>query len=213
MEYFEFGDLEKFITPKLTEKDIKVIGRQLLEGLQVLHGYKLAHRDLKPANMFVARHALDWWIKLGDFGILGRICTAQNSRLTCIGTPDKEERIFDPSDKDTNILESRSNLANFLSRLEGGLYKEAMPLFQQILEARKRLLGDEHPNTLRVTNNLAESFTKLGLYQEAMHLYKQTLVLQKRILGHEHPDTLRSMNGLAISYSNLGQYTSSPGDF
>ena len=87
MEYFELGDLEKFITPKLTEMDARVIGRQLLEGLQVLHGYHLVHRDLKPANIFVARCAPDWWIKLGDFGILRGICTSQNSRLTCIGTP------------------------------------------------------------------------------------------------------------------------------
>ncbi len=86
MEYFELGDLEKFITPKLTEEDAKVIGRQLLEGLQVLHGDNLAHRDLKPANIFVARCAPDWWIKLGDFGISRRICNAQQSRLTRIGT-------------------------------------------------------------------------------------------------------------------------------
>ena len=33
MESFELGDLEKFITPGLTEKDAKVIGRQLLEGV------------------------------------------------------------------------------------------------------------------------------------------------------------------------------------
>lgn len=31
-EYFELGDLEKYITPELTEEDAKMIGRQLLEG-------------------------------------------------------------------------------------------------------------------------------------------------------------------------------------
>lgn len=46
MEYFELGDLEKFITPKLTEEDAKMIGGQLFEGLQVLHGDNLVHRDL-----------------------------------------------------------------------------------------------------------------------------------------------------------------------
>lgn len=42
MEYFELGDLEKFITP---ENDAKVIGRQLLEGVQFLHNHYLAHRE------------------------------------------------------------------------------------------------------------------------------------------------------------------------
>ncbi len=102
MEYFELGDLEKFITPKLTERDAKAIGRQLLEGLQVLHRDHLAHRDLKPANIFVARCAPDWWIKLGDFGILRHICTAPKSRLTCIGTPEymAPEMKFDNDDED-----------------------------------------------------------------------------------------------------------------
>lgn len=59
--------------------------------------------------------------------------------------PNKEERILDSSGKDTNTLESRSNLADFY--LKCGLSKEAMQLFQQILEARGRLLGSEHPDT------------------------------------------------------------------
>ena len=102
MEYFELGDLEKFITPKLTEKDAKKIGRQLLEGLQVLHGYHLAHRDLKPANIFVARCAPDWWIKLGDFGIVRRICTEHNSKLSRIGTYDymAPEILLDSNNED-----------------------------------------------------------------------------------------------------------------
>ena len=102
MEYFELGDLERFITPKLTERDAKVIGKQLLEGLQVLHENRLAHRDLKPANIFVTRCSPDWWIKLGDFGILRRICTAQESRLTRIGTPDymAPEILFENDEED-----------------------------------------------------------------------------------------------------------------
>lgn len=64
--------------------------------------------------------------------------------------PDAEERMIDLSDKDADTLESRSNLANSYFNL--GLYKKAMQLFQQILEARRRLLGDEHPDTLKAMN-------------------------------------------------------------
>lgn len=105
MEYFELGDLENFMTSKLTEKDAKLIGKQLLEGLQVLHEDQLAHRDLKPANVFVARCAPNWWIKLGDFGILRRICTTQESRLTRTGTPDymAPEIIFETDDEDQGL--------------------------------------------------------------------------------------------------------------
>ena len=86
MEYFELGDLEKFITSELTERDAKIIGRQLLEGLQVLHGYDLAHRDLKLENIFVARDSPNWWIKIGDFGFSRHIWTKQTSMLSLVGT-------------------------------------------------------------------------------------------------------------------------------
>ncbi|MCJ1345121.1 hypothetical protein MMC31_003326 [Peltigera leucophlebia] len=87
MEYFELGNLENYITPELTENDAKMIGRQLLEGLQVLNGYGMAHRDLKPANIFVARDAPNWWIKIGDFGFSRYITAKQNSILSLVGTP------------------------------------------------------------------------------------------------------------------------------
>lgn len=40
MTYSQLGDLEKYIIPSLTEKDAKMICRQLLEGLQLLHRNK-----------------------------------------------------------------------------------------------------------------------------------------------------------------------------
>lgn len=106
MEYFKLGDLERFITTELTEKDAKVIGRQLLEGLQVLHWYHLAHRDLKPTNIFVAICAPDWWIKLRDSGIERRIFTAHNTKLTRFGTIDcmAPEILVESNDEDQDLL-------------------------------------------------------------------------------------------------------------
>ncbi len=86
MEYVQLGDLESYITPQLTEKDARAITRQLLEGLEVLHGYGWAHRDLKPQNIFVVRGAPQWWIKIGDFGISKRI-REQSGMQTMVGTP------------------------------------------------------------------------------------------------------------------------------
>lgn len=86
MEYFERGDLEKYITPKLTEEDAKMIGRQLLEGLDILHRYEWAHRDLKPGNIFVVRDAPQWWIKIGDFGFSRRVLAEQSAMHSRVGT-------------------------------------------------------------------------------------------------------------------------------
>jgi len=43
-----------------------------------------------------------------------------------------------------------------------------MRLDKQTLELRKRILGDEHPATLRSMNGLATSYSYLDQYQEAM---------------------------------------------
>jgi hypothetical protein len=40
VEYFHLGDLEKFITSALKEDDARIIIKEVLDGLQVLHGYK-----------------------------------------------------------------------------------------------------------------------------------------------------------------------------
>lgn len=53
---------------------------------QHLYNNKLAHRDIKPANIFGVRHAPEWWVKLGDFGISRRICIEQNGLLSQIVT-------------------------------------------------------------------------------------------------------------------------------
>lgn len=49
MEYIEYGDLAKLINESnMTEDDAKIITRQLLEGLKVMHENSFCHRDLKP---------------------------------------------------------------------------------------------------------------------------------------------------------------------
>lgn len=56
-----------------------------------------------------------------------------------------------------------------------------MDLFRQTIELQKRILGDEHPNTLLSMSGLAGSYYMLGQYQEAMEIFKPMLELQKRI--------------------------------
>ena len=48
MEYFKHGDLQNFMDSPLPERDVGIITRQLLEGLNVMHKLGFTHRDLKP---------------------------------------------------------------------------------------------------------------------------------------------------------------------
>ncbi|KAF2741890.1 hypothetical protein M011DRAFT_472716, partial [Sporormia fimetaria CBS 119925] len=68
-----------------------------------------------------------------------------------------------------------------------GRWKEAEELGVQVMEARKRVLGEEHPNTLTSMNNLAATYRNQGRWKEAEQLEVQVIEARKRVLGEEHP--------------------------
>ena len=48
MEYISHGHLRNYLEVERSESEAKVIARQLLEGLVVIHQEGFAHRDLRP---------------------------------------------------------------------------------------------------------------------------------------------------------------------
>jgi len=58
-----------------------------------------------------------------------------------------------------------------------------------MLEARKRVLGPEHPDTLINIANLALTYMDRGRWGEAEELGKEVLETRKRVLGLQHPDS------------------------
>uniref|UniRef100_H3D9S9 non-specific serine/threonine protein kinase n=1 Tax=Tetraodon nigroviridis TaxID=99883 RepID=H3D9S9_TETNG len=68
----------------LTEPQIKVVCRQMLEALTYLHSMKIIHRDLKAGNILLM---LDGDIKLADFGVSAKNNKTLQRRDSFIGTP------------------------------------------------------------------------------------------------------------------------------
>ncbi|KAG1943677.1 serine/threonine-protein kinase 10 [Pimephales promelas] len=68
----------------LEEPQIRVICKQMLEGLQYLHSMKIIHRDLKAGNILLM---LDGDIKLADFGVSAKNTKTLQRRDSFIGTP------------------------------------------------------------------------------------------------------------------------------
>jgi hypothetical protein len=68
---------------------------------------------------------------------------------------------------------------------------------------RRRILGDNHPNTLRSTHSLALTLQKLGQHEQARQLTEDTLTRMRRVLGDDHPYTLRSVHTLAAVLADL----------
>jgi hypothetical protein len=74
-------------------------------------------------------------------------------------------------------LASMCNLASTYCRL--GQWKDAEELEVQVMEATKRVLGEEHPHTLTSTGNLASTYRSLGQWEDAEVLQVQVMAAMK----------------------------------
>jgi len=96
--------------------------------------------------------------------------------------------------------EQEATLALWVAKrdYERGDYVSAQNLEEQVLDACRRLLGEEHRATLVAMSNLAETFSSQGNLAGARKMQEQVLDASRRLLGEEHPDTLMTMNNLAV---------------
>jgi hypothetical protein len=65
-----------------------------------------------------------------------------------------------------------------------------------VLAVRRRILGDDHPDTLTSRATLARLAARQGRRAEAVELYRQLLADRSRVLGAGHPDAVAVRNEL-----------------
>ena len=102
-----------------------------------------------------------------------------------------------------HTLGSLDNLA--FAYHNAGRLDEAIPLFEQTLDARIRILGPHHPDTLASRNSLAVAYQTADRLDEAITLQEQNLTDRTRTLGPNHTDTLTTQAYLAIAYWHAGR--------
>jgi tetratricopeptide (TPR) repeat protein len=87
-----------------------------------------------------------------------------------------------------------------------GMYYRALPVFEDCLAKRKRILGEDHPDTLTSLNHLASLLECIGEYDRALPIFEDCLAKRRLILGEDHPDTLTSLNDLASLLESMEEY-------
>ena len=70
-----------------------------------------------------------------------------------------------------------------------GRYEQAEPLYQQALEIRRQVLGEQHPDFAPSLGNLAGLYSETGRSEQAEPLYQQALEVFRQVLGPNHPHT------------------------
>ena len=101
------------------------------------------------------------------------------------------------------VLAMKDALATVAS--EAGDFGGAIEILKDATEEAERVLGADHPDTLRARNNLAAAYYAARRVNEAIPLFEETLTTQERVLGPNHSHTLRSRNNLANAYQEAGR--------
>jgi tetratricopeptide (TPR) repeat protein len=87
-----------------------------------------------------------------------------------------------------------------------GNVADAEKMSVKAMKTRKKLLGQEHEETLSSIAMVGLAYGLRGRWREAEELKVQVMETSLRVLGAEHPDTLTSMANLASTYRNQGRW-------
>ena len=83
---------------------------------------------------------------------------------------------------------------------------QALPLAEEALQIRKRLLGDADQQTGDALSVVAALHSMQGEHTRAEAIYRETVDVYRRAMGEKHPNYLSALNQLAIFYQDRGQY-------
>jgi hypothetical protein len=90
--------------------------------------------------------------------------------------------------------------------LDLGIYPEAQKQIERAHELRRRLLGEDRPDTLVSARSLAVLYRRQGKAAQAESLLTRVLGVQRRVLGEDHPGTLESAYDLALLYDDQEKF-------
>ncbi|KAJ4020366.1 hypothetical protein NW766_001845, partial [Fusarium irregulare] len=204
-----------------TESDSESVRMNFETDLDVLRGYSLVNistMGLLEMHSLVQFCTRSWMSEFGDperwsrlfiklaadrfpSGEFGTWAICQNLLPHIepwLGRKPREETTV------TNWAELLTNVSWYM--LKVGDYSRAEMLVDAAVQARRRMLGLDHPSTLTSMANLASTFWNQGRWEEAEKLNVEVMETRKEKLGSNHPDTLASMANLASTFWNQGRW-------
>ncbi|MCR5463394.1 MAG: CHAT domain-containing protein [Bacteroidales bacterium] len=92
-------------------------------------------------------------------------------------------------------------------------YEEAIVLFENAAEIRRKQLGVHSADFANSINNVGKCYYELGSYAKALDYGLQALEIRRRVLGMDHPDFALSLNNIGLCYARLGDYVKAQGLF
>ncbi|TMQ12909.1 MAG: tetratricopeptide repeat protein [Deltaproteobacteria bacterium] len=88
-----------------------------------------------------------------------------------------------------------------------GKFQNAIPLAQQSLALREKVLEPRYTEVAISLNNLARLYQAQGAYERAEPPFVRALDIREKALGLMHPDVAKSLNNLGALYLDEGAYS------
>ena len=92
-----------------------------------------------------------------------------------------------------------------LLNLAGDAVTQAVAIAEPLLADSEAALGESHPGTLAMRNNLGYAYRAAGRPDDAIEQYERALADTERLSGPDHPDTLTCRNNLGVAYQAAGR--------
>jgi tetratricopeptide (TPR) repeat protein len=121
-----------------------------------------------------------------------------------------------PDDADEQLPIMLTRLRSFaLTHLVelGDTLPHAIAIGEPLTADLERLLGPEHPDTVRARSDLARAYHQTGRVADAVPLVEQVLTAREQLFGAEHARTLTARNNLASAYRATGRAAEAIGLF
>jgi len=99
-------------------------------------------------------------------------------------------------------LTMRANLALILT--DRGKDAEAESILSDVLEKRRKLVGENNPQVPIFIRHLALVIAKEGRYREAEQLARDAVARYRKLFGPEHPETLQAISVLGVVLGDEG---------
>jgi tetratricopeptide (TPR) repeat protein len=203
-------DLLEAASPQAKHDAVRLLGKYALVTRRpadsALDLHRLVHQALR--NRLSVQGQLRQWTQCAITQLLQVYPnTDHNNRSKWRRLLPHAQYALTHSPEDDNNQERLHLAMRFAETLQSdGQYGKAEGLFVQVMQARKRVLGNEHPDTLTSMGSLATTYAYQGRWKEAEELGLQVIQTSKQVLGDEHPGTLVSMHNLASIYTRQGQW-------
>ncbi|MCC6407707.1 MAG: tetratricopeptide repeat protein, partial [Planctomycetes bacterium] len=103
------------------------------------------------------------------------------------------------------VVDARLRQALASRYQELGLYDAALPLQRSALDTRRRVLGEEHPDTLLSIDALGTLLERQGELVDAESFRREGLEKSRRVLGEDDPNTLDAIMNMGMVLLRQGK--------